>query len=475
MSVFPSSTVDVNDIEPANCIHATLQSLAWLQATYPTQTAVLYKGKASPDTQFEILEYNDDEETVLIALGAVKEIETGPSWARTNTVANGTQACVELARVPNRAGMPLTVYPGRITLSKLTGMFDQLVPLFFNASKLAALEYHAIKKSIFGDEWLVTHPGSPGQAQIIVEADGLTGVRGEIRNGQIQQTQVQPSIQAAQALDRLERTGRLAGGIPAELNGESATNIRTARRGESVLGSAIDMPVQEHQEIFEDSLQAENHRAIAVMKGYFGSKPTSFYIPKNGKVTKPDYTPNEVFDNDQNVVKYGMTGTDANSFVIAMGQRLQMETISQETFMEMDPVVEDVQEELARINIGSARRAMMSSVENGASQGQIDPTFIARFAVALQDGKTNPEDALVKVHKEMQAEQAQQQASQPQGQPQPGQMPGMTGAPGVQGGVPMPPQGQGALSQILSNLRKPAAQSGPEQAMAQSAPSPLAQ
>ena len=64
----------------------------------------------------------------------------------------------------------------------------------------------------------------------------------------------------------------------------------------------------------------------------------------------------------------------------------------------------------------------------------------------------------------MQAEQAQQQAQQPQGQPQPGQMPGMAGAPGVQGGVPMPPPGQGALSSILSNLRKPAAQSGPEQA-----------
>jgi hypothetical protein len=234
------------------------------------------------------------------------------------------------------------------------------------------------------------------------------------------------------------------------------------------------MPVQEHQEIFEDSLQAENHRAIAVMKGYFGSTPTSFYIPKNGKVTKPDYTPNEVFDNDQNVVRYGMTGTDANSFVIALGQRLQMETISQETFMELDPLVEDVQQEQARIWIGSARRAMLSSVENGASQGQIDPTFIARFAIDLQDGKTNPEDALVKVHEEMQKAQAAQQAQQPQA-PQPGQMPGMNAAPGVQGGITPPPQGQQALSSILSNLRKPAAQSQPEQQMAQTAPSPLAQ
>jgi hypothetical protein len=477
MSVFPAPTVDVNDIEPPNCIHATLQTLSWLQAMYPAQTAVLYKGKGMPDSKFEILEYNDDEETVLVALGAVKEQESGPQWTRTNTVANGTQSCVELARVPNRAGIPLTVYPGRITLSKLQGMFDQLMPVYHNASKLAALEYIAIKQSIFPEQWLVSHPNSPGQAQIINAADGLTGVIGEIRNGQLQQTQTQPSIQAAQMQDRLERVGRLAGGLPAELGGESATNIRTARRGEAVLGAAIDMPVQEHQEIFEDSMEAENRRAIAVAKGYWGAKQFSFYIPKNGKITQNDYVPNEVFFNDQNVVKYGMTGTDANSFVIAMGQRLQMETISQETFMEMDPVVEDVQEEMARINIGGARRAMMSSVENGASQGQIDPTFIARFAVALQDGKTNPEDALIKVHEEMQKAQAAQQAQQPPQQPQPGQMPGMANAPapGVQGGIQMPPQGQGALAQILGNLRKPAAQSAPEQQMNAPPPNAMAQ
>lgn len=475
MCVFPAPTTDPNDIEPPNSIHSTLQTLSWLQATYPVQTSVLYKGKANPSTKFEILEYNDDEETVLLALGAVKESDEGPHWMAASTVANGTQSCVELARVVNRAGIPLTVYPGRITLSKLQGMFDQLMPVYHNASKLAALEYIAIKQSIFPEQWLVSHPNSPGQAQIINAADGLTGVIGEIRNGQLQQTQTQPSVQAAQMQDRLERVGRLAGGLPAELGGESATNIRTARRGEAVLGAAIDMPVQEHQEIFEDSLEAENRRAIAVSKGHWGPKQFSFYIPRNGKMTSKDYVPNDVFENDQNVVKYGMTGTDANSFVIAMGQRLQMETISQETFMEMDPVVEDVQEELARINIGGARRAMMSSVENGASQGQIDPTFIARFAQALQDGKTNPEDALVKVHKEMQAEQAAQQPPPGAAAPQPGQMPGMTGAPGVQGGVPMPPQGQGALAKILGNLRQPAAQGPSEQAGNAPPPNAMAQ
>lgn len=480
LSSFPAPTLDVNDIEPSDCINAYLQPLRWLQSLYPDQTRVLYKGKsASPDTMFEILEYNDADETVLVALGQAKEMNQSQGWNPATVENVGTQSVVELARTVNRANIPLTVYPGRITLSKLAGMFDQLLPIFDNAARLASLEYIAIKKSIFPDEYLVSHPNSPGLAEIIVPADGLAGIIGEIRNGMIAQSQTQPSMQAAQMQDRLERVGRLAGGIPAELGGESATNIRTARRGEAVLGAAIDMPVQEHQEIFEDSLEAENVRAMAVMKAHWGSKPTSFYIPKNGKVTKPDYTPNDIFENDQNVVKYGIAGTDANSFVIAAGQRLQMETLSPETFMEMDPLVEDVQEELARIWISGARRAMMSSVENQASQGTIDPTFIARFAQALQDGKTQPEDALTTVHQQMQREQAAQQAAQPPvgagGPPQPGQMPGMTGAPGVQGGVPMPPPGQGALAQILSNLRKPAAQSPSEQSMSQPAPSPLSQ
>jgi len=472
MSVFPAKTIDINDIEPSDSIYAYTQPLRWLQDKYPAQTAVLYKGRgANPDTMFEILEYNDADETVLVALGQAKEMNTRPSFGIQEN--SGTQSVVLLERIENRAGIPLTVYPGRITLSKMQGMFDQLLPIFHNASKLAALEYIAIKQSIFPDQWLVGHPGNPALPSIEQYADGLTGTIGEIRNGNLQQTQTQPSIQASQMQDRLERVGRLAGGLPAELGGESATNIRTARRGEAVLGAAIDMPVQEHQELFEDSLEAENCRAIAVQLGYFGSKATSFYIPRSGKITQEDYTPKEVFYNDQNVVKYGMTGTDANSFVIAMGQRLQMETISPQTFMEMDPAVEDVQEEMARIWISGARRAMMSSVETQASQGQIDPTFIARFAQKMNDGKTTPENALTAVHEEMQKEQAAQQAAQPQ-QPQPGQMPGMA-APGVQGGIPTPPPGQGALAQILGNLRKPAAQSGPEQAMSATGPNPMAQ
>lgn len=464
MCSFPAPMIDINDIEPSDCIHVSQQPLRWLQSTYPDQVRVLYKGKAfGMDTMFEILEYNDADETVLVALGQAKEANNRSYTPMSGqTTDGGTASCVELARTPNRAGIPLTVYPGRITLAGAQGMFDQLLPIYENASKLAALEYISIKQSVFANEWLVSHPNSPGQAQIITRADGLTGVMGEIRNGQIQTTQTQPSIQAAQMQDRLERTGRLAGGIPAELNGESATNIRTARRGEAVLGAAIDMPVQEHQEIFEDSMEAENHRAIAVMKGYFGSKPTSFYIPKNGKIDpkQVDYVPNDVFENDQNVVRYAMAGTDINAFVVGALQRVQAETMSTKTFMRMDPYIEDYQEEIANIDIEGVRRALLQSIESAAQQGSFASNNIADIVHALNDGKTNLEDAVTKVHEKMQVQQAEQAQQQ---QVMQSSRPGLAAAtPGGQpsGAIPNPPPSQGALAQILGNLRSPAGNPG---------------
>lgn len=456
MCVFPAPSNNPLDIEPTDTIMAYLQPYSWLVQKYPTLAQVIRRPRnCSSDTKFEILEYNDAEETVLVALGQEGNQQESFSWTPGASDTLGSQSVVELERTVNRAEIPLTVYPGRISLSGIQGMFDQLMPVFYNASKLASLEFIAIKRSIFADQYLVTHPGSPGQAQLITRADGLTGVMGEIRNGQIQETQTQPSIQAAQMQDRLERVGRLAGGLPAELGGESATNIRTAKRGEAVLGSAIDMPVQEHQEIFEDSLEAENRRAIAVMKSHYGSKPTSFYIPRNGKVTQEDYVPNEVFVNDQNVVKYAMAGTDINSFVVGALQRVQAQTMSAETFMRMDPYIEDYQEEISRVYLEGTRRALLASIEQAAQQGTFASDNIAELARAMRDGSTLIEDAVTEVHKKMQKDQAAQQPGPP------AQQPGLGAAmQGGQGAIPNPPPSQQAVSQILANLHSPAGNPG---------------
>jgi hypothetical protein len=461
MCSFPAMSNDIADLEPSDCIHAFRQLLGWLQEKFPGQIANLRLPKnANPNTQIELLEYNDSEETVLVAVGAPKEQSPEVGWDLRQLGTAGTgggAAAVELTRNPNRAGVPLTVYPGRITLGRLQGVFDQIMPMYQRAAKLDALELIAIQQGIWNNEWVVSHPNSPGRPQVITEANGLMGIRGEIANGTVVSIPQNVSQQVTMAKNELERSQRIVANLPAETSGESASNIRTAARGRELLSSAVDMPIQEHQEIFAASLEAENRRAVAIMKNYYGKKQTSFYVPMNGKTDRPDYVPNDTFETDMQFVKYSMAGSDINSQTVMLGQLLQMQVISPQTFMEMMPMIEDVQGEMARINISGVEKALLASIEQAAQQGSMSSVMIARLKQAINDGRTSLEDAVTQVHNEMQQEQAAQAAAQPQpgAAPSPDQMPGMAAPPGGQPGVPTPPPTAGNLASILGNLHPP--------------------
>ena len=208
------------------------------------------------------------------------------------------------------------------------------------------------------------------------------------------------------ALDRLERAQRLTAGIPAEFGGESGSNIRTARRGASVLSSAVDMPLQEYQEIFSNSMELENIRAVQIMKSYYGSKPSMFFMGGDGKVVNEDYTPNETFDTTVSYVKYPMPGSDINAMVVSIGQRVGMGIMSNETARTMDPAIEDPALEADRVEIEGLRKALLTGLEQQESQGQLDPSIIARIAKMKAQRHMTLEDAVDKIHKEMQEEQA---------------------------------------------------------------------
>jgi hypothetical protein len=341
------------------------------------------------------------------------------------------------------------------------------------ASKLDALETIAVQRAIFADEWVVSHPNSPGTPKVVRMADGKTGQQGLIHNGMIQTIQPQPGIQTPQAIDRLERAQRIESGIPAELGGESGSNIRTARRGEMVLGAAVDMPIQEAQEILEVSLEAENRRAVAIQKAYYGSKTTSFYVGRDGKTLKgaDTYTPEDIFETDINYVKYSMAGSDMNGVIIGMGQRVGLGTMSTETFMEVDPMIEDVHMERSRIVQDGMRKALLASVEQGASTGSMPPNVVARILKKLSDPNVQVEDAIDDVHNEMQKEQSDQQQAQAQQAPgaptPPDQQPGIAAPPGGPPPAIGPPSPSSAnLAAILGSLRAPANQSGAEKAIA---------
>lgn len=468
LTAYPAPCEDKTDMEPTDAIFASRRPRAWLDARYGNAMARLDTGprdQRRPDDMFNVLEYIDCEEIVLCCAGRSSSREGG-LWTPGGYVQ--AAACVELERVPNKAGIPLSVFPGRITLDRMQGALDQMVPAYHRAAKLDSLNLLAIARGIFQDQWVVGHPGDPQSPEIITDADGMMGIIGEVAHGQVI-TLGNPTAaaQAADmAIDRLERSQRLVAGLPAELGGESGSNIRTARRGEQVLGSAIDMPIQEAQELFAASKVIELRMAVAVAKGWFGSKQTSFYVPRDGKVDKPDYAPNDTFETDQCFVKFSMPGTDANSLVIALGQRVNMGTMSLQTARETDPVIEDPVQERDRVEIEGLVRALLASLEQGAQQGTVGPDQIAAIAKAKYGTHEQLFDVVLKVHEEMQAKQAAT-AQAPAGDAS--QQPGLGGGPATPPAPPGPfngPPSSSALASILGNLRGPANQGSAEKAPA---------
>ena len=476
LASFPAPIMDPDSMEPEDCIFVDRRPLSWLRFNYPEQARVLFTGDAGQDTLFEILEYVSAEETVMVALGSNRKQDDFQQQTQ------GVAMQILLERIPNRAEICPVVFPGRITLDRLQGQFDTMLGMYQRQAKLDALNTIAVFRSVFPDEWVVGHPNSPGKPRIAQDADGKMGIRGVVENGNIMTVNLTPGSQGEAAMDRLERAQRLTAGIPAEFGGESPTNVRTARRGEMVVGNTIDMPIQEYQEIFAASMEAENRRAVSIMKAYYGERPSMFVMGSNGKVVHNDYVPNESFETDLSYVKYSMPGSDANGLVIALGQRVGTGILSQQTAREMDPAVEDPIRERDQVEIEGLRKAALAGLEQQASAGQLDPQTIARIALKKAERHMTLEKALIEVHQEMQSEQAnqanqqQQQQQQPQGpegmapqgqeaspEQQPGIGVGPSNAPGT--AIPPGPQSESNLSSLLTALRRPTRQTPSERSM----------
>lgn len=467
LSTFPSPLIDPDSMEPTDCVFVDRRPLGWLKQHYPSQTSTLYRGDKADTDMFEVLEYIDEVETVLVAVGAEKSKASTYGAPETG---KGAASHVILERVPNRAEVCPVVIAGRITLDRMQGQFDQMLGMYQRQAKLDALDLIARFRNVFPDEWIVSTSNSPTSPRIVQEADGKAGIRGIVDKGQVQITHLNEGAGTDNALDRLERAQRLTAGIPAEFGGESPTNVRTARRGAMVMGSTVDMPIQEYQEILANSLEAENSRAVKIMKAYYGNKPSMFFMGTDGKVVRPDYTPNEAFETDLSYVKYSMPGSDVNGMVIAIGQRVGTGIMSTQTAREMDPAIEDPIRERDQVEIESLRRALLAGLEQQAQQGTLDPSIIARIAMEKAQRHVTIEAAVQKVHEEEQAKQAQQaSAATPEGAPEaPMEMqPGLGAIPaaGPVSPIPAPPQGEQNLGAVLASLRSPTRMSPAEQGM----------
>ena len=449
---------DPDDHTPTDVIFTYERSRKWLLNNGHEQVNTINSGmgRLSDTDLFYLIEYMDEQETIVLAVLAPR-LTNYDDGIFTNTFTGDlpmSSGFTRLSTIPNRINMCPVVVPGRINLDRTRGQFDSLIGMYQMQAKLMALETIAVERAVFPDTYLISRPNENAQF-ISGPHDGRSGLVNEITGGDIREMNTPPGQSGLMMLDRLERNMRITSGTPAEFGGESQTNVRTGKRGDAILSAVVDFPVQEAQEILASSLQEENKRASAIAKAYFGTERRSFYV--SNKVTKSgvghvDYVPNDIFTTDENVVSYPHPGADANALVVGLGQRVGIGTMSKRTAQMIDPMIDDPEDEHDKVIAESIEQAMLAGLQAQAQQGAIPPADLARIMQLVSTDKADLADAIVQAQQEAQARQATPvPAEAPQAQPglaQPGQ-----GA--EQPTIAPPQQGAQNLMQMLSALRRP--------------------
>lgn len=404
LQTFPADSL-FEDAKPIDCIFATTHTYAWILQHYPEAAQKvakpLYWDNTAPDydLKFTVLEYCDDVEWHLVICANDYHAYDDVQDLKTNAVT--------ATAYPNRAGTCCAIVPGSISLTKQQGHFDGIIGMYQAQAALMALGIVAQRRAVWPREWAESHPGQIVDIPTI--PDPYAGVPGEVNGGKIVQQKLDPSMQALELQDRLEYAQRMTAGLPPEFGGQGATNVRTGRRGAQVMGATVDFTISEAQDIFADATYEEQKVAIAIDKAYFRERRTVHIVTKSfsGAVS---YQPGELWKSSEHLVEYPIAGTDLANLPVEGGQRVMMQTMSRETFMEIDPVIGDAKAEQHRIVREGLEQAFLASIQQQASmpEGPYQPAHFARLMKAFVSEDKDLWEAVEEIQKEIQEAQAQE-------------------------------------------------------------------
>ena len=466
LETYPSTDIIPGKITPTDCIFAYRRSVGWMRsAGYGMQMLALTGNPDMPnDASIMLLEYIDKDETHLIATAYQTNDPYAPNYSASFT--GESLKGITLERYANMGDETPVVVPMRITLDTAAGQFDNMIGMYYQQAKLMALETIAVEKGIFPDTYLVSRPGEIGRF-LDGPHDGRTGMVNIIAGGDIREIQSQPGYLTNPTIDRLERNQRVTAGIPPEFGGEAGTGIRTGRRGDAVLSAVIDYPVAEAQETFAYSLEEENEIAMELAKAWAGDYKQTIYVG-TGNANRPvTYTPNVTFEQTEHVVSYPASGTDINSLIIGIGQRVGLGIMSKQTAATLDPYIDNPEQEHDTIIAEGLEQALMSGLQQQAASGAIPPLVLAKVMRLVKDDRMELAEALNTVTEEAMAEQQKQQdqtnpADMGMGDPEAAManaaVSAMAGGGGAAPQSPIPGVGPGmsALGDMLGALRRPA-------------------
>jgi hypothetical protein len=277
-----------------------------------------------------------------------------------------------------------------------------------------------------------------------------------IAGGDIREIVSSPGYLTNPTIDRLERNQRVTAGIPAEFGGESSGNIRTGRRGDAVLSAVIDYPVAEAQQTFAYSLEEENEIAIELAKKWAGNEKRTIYVGTGNSARPVTYVPNETFMTSEHVVSYPASGSDLNSLIIGIGQRVGLGIMSKQTAATLDPYIDNPELEHDSIIAEGLEQALMAGIQQQAASGAIPPLVVAKVMKLVQDDRLELAEALNKVTEEAMKEKEAEQATaeSPEALTADATLSAMAGP---QAAIQGPNPSQQNLGALLSTLRRGAA------------------
>jgi hypothetical protein len=400
----------MTDYLPGDAMFAQTRSVGWVRVHHPAHAA--HFRECGPDDLVDVVEYVDHEQLSLVMLLSARR------WhdARDALLGGGNPMghdyqgkAVMLLTSPNRAGCPLAVVSGNVSLDRRVGQYDGIVGMYQAQARLQALSLIARERGVFQETYLVQHPNSQEAPVIEVPADPRTGRMGVVRNGQIDRTTIDPQYATDPGIDRLERSQRVEAGVPADWGGESASNVRTGRRGADIMSAAIDPMLHEAHDIFAAALEDENRIAIKVDKAWWGDETKSFYVSWGGDDCKVVYSPNNAFaETDEHRVRYPLPGADVHEINIATGQAVGAGIMSKQTAAEMNPLIENAEKEHDLIVAEQLEQAQLTQILTLAStpEGPYQPADLARLAELVKSDRMELFEAVLTLQREAQERQA---------------------------------------------------------------------
>lgn len=453
LSAYPEFR-DPDDIrQPDNVGFVYGRSADWVRRHYPEAIMANVVGS---DGVYDFVEWIDEYDIVVGLLGR-RELVYG---TRDQREVDFSGMGMELRRYPNTAQMVPAAIPRRVTLDRVAGQMQQILPIVDWQQRLMALDVIAAERGVFPDMAIL---GENNQAPVISDGEWKDGRTGEVnfitgaRDMRLLAQQTPPMTN--EMIDRLERAGRHTGGISALGQGELTGAIRSGRTVDSIANIAIDPRIQELQDLMARTLTVVNRAIMSVEKGEAPKATHTIFSGWPGADGTVDYKPDRDYDTIENVVAYPFPGTDITQLTVAIQQMNAGGLMSRHTARTKHPFIESADDEERRILIEAVDDAATTGLQQQVASGTLPLIDLVTIRESLGDGNTVIEAirAADEAARERQAAQpappGPDQALSPQGQPglaPPGVGAETTAEPPVNPGEP--PGGLENLQQLFSAL-----------------------